>query len=290
MNNTEISLFDESYIKHDIDIVVNKGDIFQIGRHRLMCGDSTSIDDVLTLMNGAKCDIGFTSPPYNSGKSNMNYKYGSWKNISHYKNNKDNKSKSKYYNFCISVLNNYSKIVNEESHSLFWNVMYNANSRSDYGKIIFSAENPFEVQETIIWNKISGFAVANKNILSRNCEFIFLLSKNKKYRTNQQKNNVYWCRWDIISQHTQNLKEKHRACFPLKLPAKAILDFSKKNDNIVDLFIGTGTTMLASEMTGRICYGMEIEPDYCKAAIKKMYNNNNQISIKKNGEELNSPK
>ena len=262
------------------DIVL--GDLFEIGEHRLLCGDSTNIDDVNKLMNGEKADIGFTSPPYNSGGADFTYDYKAKKEGGFYENYKDDLTSTEYFDFLISVLNNYYLNFNEESHSLFWNVMYNANSRSDYGKIIFSEQNPLSVRETIIWNKINGFPVAGDNILSRNTELIFLLSNSQKYRTNQHNRTIYWNRWDISSQGSQDSKNKHKACFPLELPFKAIQDFSKDNDIILDLFLGSGTTMVASHQLKRKCYGMELDPKYVQTIINRMIKLDSTLEIKRN--------
>ncbi len=250
--------------------------------HRILCWDSTNIDDVNKLMNGEKADIGFTSPPYNSGGADFTYDYKAKKEGGFYENYKDDLTSTEYFDFLISVLNNYYLNFNEESHSLFWNVMYNANSRSDYGKIIFSEQNPLSVRETIIWNKINGFPVAGDNILSRNTELIFLLSNSQKYRTNQHNRTIYWNRWDISSQGSQDSKNKHKACFPLELPFKAIQDFSKDNDIILDLFLGSGTTMVASHQLKRKCYGMELDPKYVQTIINRMIKLDSTLEIKRN--------
>ena len=233
-------------------------------------------------MNGEKADIGFTSPPYNSGGADFTYDYKAKKEGGFYENYKDDLTSTEYFDFLISVLNNYYLNFNEESHSLFWNVMYNANSRSDYGKIIFSEQNPLSVRETIIWNKINGFPVAGDNILSRNTELIFLLSNSQKYRTNQHNRTIYWNRWDISSQGSQDSKNKHKACFPLELPFKAIQDFSKDNDIILDLFLGSGTTMVASHQLKRKCYGMELDPKYVQTIINRMIKLDSTLEIKRN--------
>ena len=155
--------------------------------------------------------------------------------------------------FCFSILNNYL-IYSKEKHSIFWNVMYNANSRDTYGKVVFSERNPLLVRETIVWNKIGGFPIAGENILSRNSELIFLLSNSEKYLSNQTlRNCIYWNRWDISNANSQDSENKHKACFPVELPFKAINDFSKEGMNILDLFLGSGTTMVASHQLKRKC-------------------------------------
>ena len=269
------------------DIVL--GDLFEIGEHRLLCGDSTDSDQVAKLMNGQKADMVFTSPPYNSGDVAMRgggkFAFGKTGAKTLYENYKDDKTPQEYFDFCISILNNISLIVNE-LHSIFWNVSYNANSRDDYGKIVFSDVNPFRVKETIIWNKGVAIPITSEGILSRNSEFIFLMSNGNKYLTNQKigEHSVYWNTWNISSSGSQ--KNEHKACFPVELPFKAIEDFSKSDSIIYEPFMGSGTTMVASHQLKRKCYGVELDAKYCQVIVDRMKKLDPTLIIKKNGVPL----
>jgi DNA modification methylase len=268
----------------ETDIVL--GDLFEIGEHRLLCGDSTDSDQVAKLMNGQKADMVFTSPPYNSGDVAMRgggkFAFGKTGAKTLYENYKDDKTPQEYFDFCISILNNISLIVNE-LHSIFWNVSYNANSRDDYGKIVFADINPFRVKETIIWNKGVAIPITSEGILSRNSEFIFLMSNGNKYLTNQKigEHSVYWNTWNISSSGSQ--KNEHKACFPVELPFKAIEDFSKSDSIIYEPFMGSGTTMVASHQLKRKCYGIELDPKYCQVIVDRMKKLDPTLIIKKNG-------
>jgi DNA modification methylase len=271
----------------ETDIVL--GDLFEIGEHRLLCGDSTDSDQVAKLMNGQKIDLVFTSPPYNSGDVAMRgggkFAFGKTGAKTLYENFKDDKTPEEYFDFCINILNNISLYVNE-LHSIFWNVSYNANSRDNYGKIVFSDINPFSVKETIIWNKGVAIPITSEGILSRNSEFVFLMSKGQKYLTNQKigENSVYWNTWNISSSGSQ--KNEHKACFPIELPFKAIEDFSKLDSLIYEPFMGSGTTMVASHQLKRKCYGIELDPKYCQVIIDRMKKLDPSLVIKKNGVAL----
>ena len=268
----------------ETDIVL--GDLFEIGEHRLLCGDSTDSDQVAKLMNGEKADMVFTSPPYNSGDVAMRgggkFAFGKTGAKTLYENYKDDKTPQEYFDFCISILNNISLIINE-LHSIFWNVSYNANSRDDYGKIVFADVNPFRVKETIIWNKGVAIPITSEGILSRNSEFIFLMSNGNKYLTNQKigEHSVYWNTWNISSSGSQ--KNEHKACFPVELPFKAIEDFSKSDSIIYEPFMGSGTTMVASHQLKRKCYGIELDPKYCQVIVDRMKKLDTTLTIKKNG-------
>lgn len=295
LSNIDLDEFEKGWLNDDIENAkendipelqqktkTKQGDIYQLGEHYLLCGDATKRSDIEKLMNGEKINIVFTSPPYNSKNQGMKYDYyGEKRNF--YRSKNDNKSKSDYFSFCIKVLKNISLFV-ENTHSIFWNVIYNANSRDDYGKIIFSNENPFQVKETIIWDKGNGFPSASQGILSRVCELIFLLSMKKKYLTNQAKDEVSWNVWRITANGAQI--ENHNACFPVGLPEKALKDFGFKGCICFDPFLGSGSTLIACEKTNRICYGIEIDPFYTDIIIQRYVDYTNNDKVIKNGEEV----
>jgi DNA modification methylase len=271
----------------ETDIVI--GDLFEIGEHRLLCGDSTDSDAVARLMNGEKADMVFTSPPYNSGgnsgtggyRGNQNRET---KDFYHEQEKSDNWTKEEYFNFSISILNNIS-VHTKDNTPILWNIMYNANSRDDYGKIVFSELNPFKVKETIIWDKGVGMNICSTGILSRTCELIFLMSKGEKYYTNQD-NEVYWNVWRISNKQGENMKWGHGASFPIELPFEGINKFSAKSAIIYEPFTGSGTTMVAAHQLKRKCYGMELDPKYCQVIIDRMRKLDSTLIIKRNGVEL----
>jgi DNA modification methylase len=260
----------------ETDIVI--GDLFEIGEHRLLCGDSTDSDAVAKLMNGQKANMVFTSPPYNQGGGGMKYDYnGKLEKL--YQEKTDKKTDKEYFDFCINIL----KIINiiiKPNGAIFWNVMYNANSRSDYGKIIFSNENPFEVYETIIWDKTHSFPTASKGILSRRAELVFLLSK-EKYYTNQGDNEPIDNFWIVSSNGAQH--DIHKACFPIGLPENGIKLCSKENEIIYEPFTGSGSTMVAAHQLKRKCYGMELDCKYVEVIVQRMIKLDKTLTIKRNG-------
>jgi len=271
---------DDFEITESVETDIVDGDIIEIGNHRLICGDSTLISNFEKVLNGRKIDCVFTSPPYNMGIIKPNPDFGGIKKQMYLNKHQDNKTKIEYKHFLLTVLKNIHYNLSEKN-AVFWNVSYNSNSRDDYGKIIFSDENPLKVQETIIWNKMHPFTFASSNILTRQCELVFLLATNNDYITNQNIS-CYVNVWNInVDNNTQ--QENHKACFPVKLPAKAITDFTKENHLIFDCFMGSGTTMLAAEQLNRTCYGIEKEPVYCEMIIQRMKSFNTDLQIKVNG-------
>lgn len=274
------------------DIVL--GDLFEIGEHRLLCGDSTDSDAVAKLMNENFWDLVATSPPYNQGNScgNLLHTKGigiGKKDVKLYnEKNQDNRTSEDYFKFCISILNTAFLFNKKESHTICWNVAYNAKSRDDYGRIIFSDLNPFRVKETIIWDKTHSINLPQIGIYSRRCEFVFVMSSNEEYRTSQTYNDCRWNYWQIKSAGSQITGEsvEHRAAFPIEFASKMITDFSLQNDLIYEPFCGSGTTMVAAHQLKRKCYGMELDPKYCQVILERMRKLDPTLVIKKNGVPL----
>ena len=271
------------------DIVI--GDLFEIGEHRLLCGDSTDSDQVAILMNENKWQLLATSPPYNQGNSTSDgfiYTKGGHteKGVRLYEDkNADNRNSDEYFKFCIDILTTSSIFKNENEHTVCWNVAYNAKSRDDYGKIIFSKNNPFKVKETIIWDKTHSINLPQIGIYSRRCEFVFIMSSNEKYRTSQTYNDCRWNYWQIKSAGSQITGEsvEHRAAYPIEFASKMITDFSLENDLIYEPFLGSGTTMVSAQQLKRKCYGMELDPKYCQVIVDRMRKLDPSLIIKKNG-------
>jgi DNA modification methylase len=272
----------EGGIKTDIVL----GDLFEIGEHRLLCGDSTDSDAVARLMDGKLFKLLATSPPYNQGNNTGDLLTNGKKAVRLYDDkNADNRSSDEYYKFCIDILNTSFLFKDDESHTICWNVAYNAKSRSDYGKIIFGIDNPFEVKETIVWDKGHAINLPQVGIYSRRCEFVFVMSSNEKYHTSQTYND---CRWNIYNISTMNSQTtdgavEHRAAFPIKFAEQMINDFSVASDLIYEPFTGSGTTMVAAHQLNRKCYGMELDPKYCQVIIDRMHKLDPSLEIKING-------
>ena len=247
--------------------------------HRLLCGDSTDSDSVAKLMNGEKADSCITSPPYNQGGGSGDFFSHGKRVESLYENEFDNKTKQEYFDFCISILNNISLILKNE-HSVVWNVSYNAKSRDDYGKIIFSELNPFTVKETILWNKGGSINLPQPGIYSRKIEFVFVMSKYDKYLTSQ----IYGdCRWNSWETTKTNQLSNHKATFSIEFAERAINELTLINNLIYEPFCGSGTTMVAAHQLNRKCYGMELDSKYCKVIIDRMRKLDPTLTIKKNG-------
>lgn len=242
------------------------------GEHRLIVGDCTDKAVVDRLMGGDRVDMCFTSPPYNAGNTTTGaYKQGSAKRTDFkkmYHDSTDNLPHDDYKAFLLSVLCIISKIAKVESPTL-WNVCYNANSRRLYGQVVFSDDNPIPVQESIVWDKGLGMNISGNNILSRSCEFVYLLSKTNKYTSNQN-GGVYWNVWRVSNRDGENMS-MHGASFPVDLPMTGIKQFSSQGSIVYEPFAGSGTTIIAAENLNRYSRAVEISEAYCAVILQRYY-------------------
>ena len=253
----------------ETDIVL--GDLFEIGEHRLLCGDSTDSDQVAKLMNGQKADLIFTSPPYNGNTQTPQGKL-------YLNNHLDNKTEEDYLNFLDEIKDSFYTILKSKG-IICWNIMYNNNSRQSFIKNVNRfIDSGLLLNETIIWKKN---AIPLSKGLSRAFEFIFIFQKDELDFSYQDKYSYNENVWEISNAKTQT--EHHKACFPVELPSKGIKLFTKEDMILFEPFTGSGTTMVASHQLKRKCYGMELDPKYCQVIVDRMKKLDPTLIIKKNG-------
>ena len=256
---------------------VQTGDLWQIGEHRLLCGDSTKREGVERVMGGEKVDMVFTSPPYNQGNSAGGL-FSHGKRVENlYPHSEDDMSDSEYMDFLFSILDRCSEIVND-LHSVVWNVAYNAKSRSLYGKVVFSERNPFSVFESIVWNKGGAINLPQVGIYSRWCEFVYVMARGEKYLTSQVYGNPRWNYWETKK---QNQLREHHATFPIEFAERAVSELSLENCVVFEPFGGSGTTLVACQNLGRKCRAIEISPAYCSVILERMSTAFPQLEIKR---------
>lgn len=238
--------------------VVKLGDVWLLGEHKLLCGDSTMVDDFKKVMGRDFASCVFTSPPYNA---NTHLDYKKFGNGKLYKKGKDKREPEDYVQFLQDVLSNcfsYTKGF------IFWNVSYSANDRSSFIKAIV----PYlpQLHESISWEKLKVAPIPHG--LTRIFEFIFCFrTDNAKKDHLGEPNTTNFNIWKISNVGSQT--DEHRACFPVLLPETGINLSTEVGDIILEPFAGTGTTIIACEKTKRKCRAIELEPSYCDLAIER---------------------
>jgi len=257
----------------DEEIISKIGELYQLGKHKLICGDAQNPKIWKKLMGGGnRAKIIFTSPPYNMG-SNL------------YKNYSDDKKSQEYINFNIKVVKLAQRYLNG---FIFWNLSYNKKTRWEFVEIFYKMikETGLKFLELIVWDKGHGMPIASKEMLTRQYEDILLLgqeeSVNKELELfyvgsngerawfNKKLNRGITNYWKVNVNNVQ--LDNIQACYPVKLPVIGMRLMSDKGDIIIDPFGGSGTTIIASEQMERICYTIEIDPRYCDV-IRKRYAN-----------------
>jgi len=206
------------------------GDLWTLGNHRLLCGDSTNIDVVERLMGGEKADMVFTDPPYGIG-----FKYNSHQDT----------TGDEYKDFCrdwfqnLKMMSEFIVISTGWAYNLFW-----------YQQ---------EPKDTFYWlckNKRTGGSISH----FRKVEPIFIWGK--------PENKYDFDFWEQTTQIESDLKGQHTCPKPVSL-IEAILAGGKDRGSVLDVFGGSGTTMIACEKTNRRCFMSELDPKYCDVILER---------------------
>lgn len=212
------------------------GDIYELGHHRLMCGDSISIDDVDKLMDGKKADMVFTDPPYNVAFNGRSGKFDVIKN--------DDLEENEFNNFIDSFLS-ILEILKVETYYICCNWAF-------YGVL----QLKLKPKSCIVWAKnVFGLGKGYRH----QHEFILFNGHIKKEITNESD------LWSIA----KDSKYKHPTQKPAELAKRAINNSSSEGNIVLDLFGGSGSTLIASEATARKCYMMELDPIYVDVIVKR---------------------
>jgi DNA modification methylase len=255
-------LTDEDAVPDVPDEPITKmGDIYQLGNHRLMCGDSTSIDAVDKLMDGQKADICFTSPPYNAGSLDIK---GNARTQKKYNSFDDNQTEDEYKDFVISNLNCIFSVCNE--------VLYNIGLVEGNKRVIVDVLAHYREQfkDIIYWKKNNVAPHIQGGVINNLVEFILCFGDGKrKFQNAQFTQGSYYNVIEGSSAAGNEFSKIHKATFPTYLPENIIQNFCPVKGSILDTFGGTGTTMIAAEKLNRKCYLMELDPKYCDVIVKR---------------------
>ena len=231
----------------ETDIVL--GDLFEIGEHRLLCGDSTDSDQVAKLMNGQKADMVFTDPPYNVAFNGRSGKFDVIEN--------DDLPENEFEDLIdgfVSILN----ILQPRNYYVWCNWKF-------YGIL----QSKLDFKACIVWAKnVFGLGRGYRH------QHEFCLFNGKLDDGINNESDLWQVKKDTNYLHpTQK---------PIELASRA-LNNHKQDKLIVDLFSGSGLTFLASHQLKRKCYGMELDPKYCQVIVDRMKKLDPTLVIKRNG-------
>lgn len=272
---------DEDEVPEHVEPKTKLGDIYKLGNHRLMCGDSTG-NDIEKLMGEKIADITFTSPPYNLGDNAKLRGYNGDGEDTVYNEKSDHKSQEDYLSFLSSfTLNaiNFSKTV-------FCNVQLLAGNKTALPKYWMAFND--HLIDLMVWDKEHAQPSAAAHVLNSVWEFIFILTKDKNPKRSIKTGKEFRGTIDNIFRlnprkgKREESSETHGATFPVAFAEYFIDQFSK--ESVLDPFGGSGSTLIACEKTNRKCFMMELDPHYCDVIVARWEKYTGQKSELINGQ------
>jgi len=253
----EITMDESFNLEEQLEFIeepkTKKGDLWLLGNHRLLCGDSTIKEDIEKLMNGQKAKMVFTDPPYNVAYE------GSTEDKLTIQN--DNMSQEDFYNFLLKVFSNYFELM-EEGAPIY---VCHADSEGENFRRAYR-EAGLKLAECIIWVK-NTFVIGRQDYHWRHEPILYGWKEGKAhYFVDDRTQDTVW---EIPK---PNRNGEHPTMKPLTLCVKAIKNSCKPKELVVDLFGGSGSTLIASTETERTCYTMEIDEKYCDVIVLRYIN------------------
>ena len=245
-----------------------QGDIYELGDHRVMCGDSVSHDDVAKLMNGRLSDMIHTDPPYNVDYG-ANKHHPTWK-IRSIKN--DKLDPQQWEDFCKSLYANFQTFNKGDIY------MWGASGVEGMKMRLWLTEAGCHWSTTIIWKKDRlVLSPANYQRMYEPCFYGWF---GKSTWQGSRKETEVW------EEKRPTDSKLHPTMKPVELCSRAIINSSKERDIVLDLFLGSGSTLIAAEKTRRVCYGMELDPQYVDVIVQRWVDYTGITKIKRNGQEI----
>jgi site-specific DNA-methyltransferase (adenine-specific) len=248
MDLTELEAEDDNFEEpENIETDIVLGDLFEIGEHRLLCGDSTDSDAVAKLMNGQKSDMVFTDPPYG-------FNYTKKSDGSSIQNDGDE---------FVDVIRDAISLIQCDTYFI-------CGDAKTARKFLIATEHLGEPKSTIVWVK----PIQHRMHRFEPChELIWYWGDNGNpfYGSN-------------VFEAKREINKTHPTIKPIELIQYCLKSVNKKL--VVDLFLGSGTTMVAAHQLKRKCFGMELDPKYCQVIVDRMKKLDPTIKIKRNGVEI----
>ena len=283
------------------------GDIYQLGNHRLMCGDSTKEEDVAKLMNGVKADLVVTDPPYNVNIGQGGGSICSMRIQNHRTDGatikNDNMDDSEFNVFLIKAFKNMYESLKDGGVFYVWH----GQTKSDIF-IQTLRKNQLEIREMLIWNKdrlvmgrqdyqwkhegcVYGWKEGASHYFVDDRKQTTVIEdkkpdikKMKKEELVKLLEEIYSDKQSttIINEERPGISEEHPTMKPVKLIARQVKNSSRIEEKVLDLFGGSGTTLITCEQLNRKCYMMEYDPHYVDVIIQRWENFTGEKAIKLN--------
>lgn len=244
--------------------ITQKGDLIVLGQHRLLCADSSNPSDIKRLIGDAKINLIFSDPPYN-----VNY-YGGNRPVANVRPKKsrdweriynDNLTQSEYEEWLKIILKNVTPYLASGAPCYLWN------GHAQFGPMhSMLTELEFHISCVITWAKEGNFSISYGDY-NQQTEFCLYAWKENNGAHNWYGPNNESTLWQIKRDPTASYT--HPTQKPVALAYRAIKNSSKRGDIVLDMFLGSGTTLIAAEGLKRTCFGLEIDPYYCDAIVRR---------------------
>lgn len=271
-----------------VETDIKPGDIFLLGEHRLMCGDSTKADDVARLMDGKLADLVVTDPPYNvswSEKAEVLASFGK-ENLRMAIEN-DKMSEDDFFFFLDSVYSNMADVMKKGACFYIWHqgmqtgvfqkplkkhgLHYSSN-------LIWVKQKPVLTTTDYLWKHepcLYGWKEGAKHYFCDSRVETTVIDDVPSLRKMDKKELIRYCedllseRSDVIREDAPTKSRLHPTMKPVRLMARLIRNSSRSGEIVLDLFGGSGSTLIAADKMGRKCYMMEYEPRYVQTIINR---------------------
>jgi len=230
--------------------ITKKKDIWRLGRHRLMCGNSTSKENVNKLMNKRQANLILTDPPYN-----VDYEGGTKDRL---KIENDNMNETEFYNMLVdSFKNMYEFTKPGASFYIFHADTEGLNFRNALKTV------GFKLAQCLVWVK-NKFVIGRQDYQWRHEPILYGWKEGSCHYFIDDRTQSTVLEFDKPTRNAE-----HPTMKPVDLLVYLIKNSSKENDIVLDLFGGSGSTLIAAEQINRTCYTMELDPRYCDVIVKR---------------------
>lgn len=249
---------DEDSVPEVKEPISKLGDLYQLGDHRLLCGDSTNIQHVERLMNGEKADMVFTDPPYGVSYTKKTKEVLKSKEYTEIKN--DDKSGEELKDFFRDVFSLLSTQMHDKSS---YYVCSPQGGDSELMMMMMMRESGMKCRHQIIWLKDSPvFSMGRLDYDYKHEPILYGWIKSHEFQRKGKQDKSVW-----EFKRTEN--KLHPTMKPVELIENALMNSSLEENKILDVFGGSGSTLIACEKTNRKCFMMELDPHYCDVIVKR---------------------
>ena len=270
-------------------VFTQRGDIYTLGEHRVMCGDSTSAEDVALLVDGEKVDIIFTDPPYGVAIGDKNKLLNSVQKSGRHTENMENDtlSERELYDVLVSAFRNaYANMSDKAAYY----VCSPQGGGLGMMMMMMMRDAGLEARHVLIWVKNAPtFSLGRLDYDYQHEPILFGWKKTHKKMMGGEHRTSCW----FIDKPRES--KLHPTMKPIELVVNALLNSSESGDSVLDMFGGSGTTLIAAEQTKRVCYMMEIDPKFCDVIVKRYiswchdHDREPSVSLLRNGEPVPCP-